>query len=100
MKGLFGRTALLASFAVVVSATGSRAELFFRDFGLARSSPGIGAVTPSELTSGGRVMTRLDPTPAEEAHRENRYNFAIGPIRFALAAGIGLEWNDNITFSE
>src|SRR5687768_14149773 len=99
MKGLFGRTAWLISAAVVMSATATRAELFFREVGLARSPLGIGAMTSSEFLSTGPVTTMLDPTPAEQAHRENRYNFAIGPIRFALAAGIGLEWNDNITFA-
>ena len=100
MKGLFGRISLVASVAAVMSAAATRAELFFRDFGLARSSSGISAVAPSEFISAGPGLTRLEPTAAEEAQRENRYNFAIGPIRFALAAGMGVEWNDNITLSE
>ncbi len=31
---------------------------------------------------------------------EEKYNFAIGPIRFSMAAGIGVEFNDNIDLSQ
>ncbi|MGC3988821.1 MAG: outer membrane beta-barrel protein [Chthoniobacteraceae bacterium] len=36
------------------------------------------------------------PTPEEEDH----YNMALGPVRFNVAAGVGLEWNDNINLSD
>jgi len=90
----------LAAIAVLAAVAPSRAQDFFRNSGRPRSSPGLGPVRPTEFMHRDAVLTGLDPTPAEEARRENRYNFAIGPIRFALAAGVGLEWNDNITLSE
>jgi opacity protein-like surface antigen len=39
-------------------------------------------------------------TPITTAEDNERYNFAIGPVRFGLAAGVGLEFNDNIALSD
>jgi len=33
----------------------------------------------------------------EESEETDKYNFALGGFRFGLAAGVGLEFNDNIT---
>jgi len=46
--------------------------------------------TPAELAD------VQPPTPEEEDH----YNMALGPLRFNVAAGVGLEWNDNIELSD
>jgi hypothetical protein len=100
MKFSFGQIVSLATVAVIAAVSETRAQDFFRDFGPSRSSARMGAVRPSEFTYREGVATGLPPTPMEEAQRENQYNFAIGPIRFAVAAGMGLEWNDNITLSE
>ena len=35
------------------------------------------------------------PLPEEE----DRYNMALGPVRFNLAAGIGVEFNDNVSLA-
>lgn len=80
---------------------------FFRDFGTSRSSGGIGPVVPSDYTfedgspSGLRaIRPGQELTSVEQAVEEERYNFAAGPLRFSLAAGVGIEWNDNVFLSE
>jgi hypothetical protein len=91
---LFALTSLL-------TAATSSGQDFFRDFGTSRSSGGIGPVVASEYTytdttpSGLRPL--VSPDPAEET---DKYNFAIGPMRFTLAAGVGMEYNDNIFLSD
>ena len=83
------------------------AQEFFRDFGTSRSSGGIGPVFPSEYTyddssPSGLVPLRpgQDLNEAQAAEEADRYNFAIGPVQFGLAVGIGLEYNDNITLAD
>jgi opacity protein-like surface antigen len=79
----------------------SHAQDFFRDFGTSRSSGGIGPVTPSEYTYMDATPSGLLPvTPFELAEDRDRYNFATGPFRFAISAGAGFEFNDNINLSE
>ncbi len=80
---------------------------FFRDFGTSRSSDGIGPVYPSEYSyedasPSGLVPLRpgQDLNEAQAAEEADRYNFAIGPVQFGLAVGIGLEYNDNITLAD
>lgn len=77
------------------------AQEFFRDLGTSRSSGGIGPVVPSEYSYEEASPSGLEPLDPQEPTEENEhYNFAIGPLRFALAAGLGIEWNDNITLSD
>ncbi len=80
---------------------------FFREFGTSRSSGGIGPVVPSDYTYEDGSPSGLRPlrpgqemTTVEQAVEEERYNFAAGPLRFSLAAGVGIEWNDNIFLSD
>ena len=88
----------LASFAVCATST---AQDFFRDFGTSRSSGGIGPVIPSEYTYTDSTPSGLQPVARpEESEEKDKYNFAIGPMRFSLAAGLGLEFNDNIYLSD
>jgi hypothetical protein len=100
MKNSFGRILSLAG--VVAAMTGiGRGQDFFRDFGTSRSSGGLGFVTPSEYTYADATPSQLTPVkPLEEGAEADKYNFAIGPVRFAVAAGLGVEFNDNITLSE
>jgi opacity protein-like surface antigen len=44
-----------------------------------------------------RQISQVQPLQPDE---EEKYNLMIGPIRFSAAAGVGLEWNDNITLSD
>ena len=41
----------------------------------------------------------LDPAMPPTAEEEERYNWAFGPLRFNVAAGIGLEYNDNVNLA-
>ncbi|MEA3211513.1 MAG: hypothetical protein QOE70_4570 [Chthoniobacter sp.] len=84
-----------------------RAQDFFRNFGTSRSSGGIGPVYPSEYSYEEGSPSGLRPlrpgqelTNVEQLEEEEKYNFAIGPLRFSFAAGVGLEWNDNINLSD
>ena len=43
-------------------------------------------------------LAPLNPEVLDE--EEDDYNFAIGPVRFSVAAGFGVEFNDNITLSD
>ena len=87
----------------LLAATSSeiQAQDFFRDLGTSRSSGGIGPVSPSEYTYQDTRPSALRPvTPIDEMEQPDDYNFALGPIRFSLAAGIGVEFNDNITLAD
>ena len=93
----------LSIFALAASAVcgTANAQDFFRDFGTSRSSGGIGPVTYSEYTYDDGVPSGLRPVARpQESEERDKYNFALGPIRFSLAAGAGLEFNDNINLSE
>jgi hypothetical protein len=86
--------------------TGSAQE-FFRDYGTSRSSGGIGLVTPSDYSYQDASPSGLAPirpgqdlTAVEQAEESDKYNFALGPVRFAIAIGFGVEWNDNITLAD
>jgi hypothetical protein len=86
---------------------GAQAQEFFRDYGTSRSSGGIGLVTPSDYTYQDTSPSGLaslrpgqDLTAVEQAEESDKYNFAVGPIRFAIAVGFGVEFNDNITLAE
>lgn len=83
MKNTF-RLLLIAFVAIIATPRLARAqglvtEEYFRQLGM-----------PDQLA------TVTPPTP----ETEERYNFAVGPFRFNIAAGVGLEYNDNITLAE
>jgi hypothetical protein len=89
--------ALIAAAPMTVSA-----QDYFREYGTSRSSGGFGPVTPGEYTYRDISPSGLQPLDPEQAGAKERdmSNFAIGPVRFSLAAGVGVEFNDNITLSE
>ncbi len=77
------------------------AQEFFRDLGTSRTSGGIGPIEPSDYSYRDASPSGLAPLdPQEVVEEEDDYNFAIGPVRFSLAAGFGVEVNDNITLSD
>jgi hypothetical protein len=78
----------------------ARSQDFFRDFGTSRSSGGIGPFTPSEYGYRQQTVSGLRPVTPYEENADDRYNFAVGPLRFCVAAGVGFEFNDNITLSD
>ncbi len=98
---------LLIPATFMLAAPGAFAQEFFRDFGTSRSSGGMGPVFPSEYSyedasPSGLVPLRpgQDLNEAQAAEEADRYNFAIGPVQFGLAVGIGIEFNDNITLAD
>lgn len=107
MKKHTGRLLLLAGALGLTQPMTGSAQDFFRDYGPSRSSSGLGPIIPSEYTYDDGSPAGLDAiapsselSPAEQTEEEEKYNFALGPIRFTLAAGVGLEWNDNIRLSD
>ena len=91
----------------LIAVSGAFAQEFFRDLGTSRSSGGLGPIYPSEYSyedtsPSGLVPLRpgQDLNEAQAAEEADRYNFAIGPVQFGLAVGVGIEFNDNITLAE
>lgn len=107
MKKPLSQTLILIGAITLLCPLAGRGQDFFRDLGTSRSSGGMGPVVPSDYTyedgspSGLRALRPgQEMTTVEQVQEEERYNFAAGPLRFSLAAGVGLEWNDNIFLSE
>ena len=107
MKNPIARFLLLPAALLVAAPCALHAQEFFRDFGTSRSSGGIGPVYPSEYSyeeasPSGLVPLRpgQDLNEAQAAEEADRYNFALGPVQFGIAVGVGLEFNDNITLAD
>lgn len=107
MRNTSGVIVLLIAAITAANPAQSFGQDFFRDYGTSRSSGGIGPVTPSEYTYDDASPSGLRPLrPAQDlsvpeaASEEDKYNFAIGDIRFGLAIGSGFEYNDNVTLSQ
>ena len=107
MKKSLGCFLIVAGALSAITPCEVRAQEFFREFGTSRSSGGFGPVTPSEYSYQDGSPSGLQPlrpgqelSPTEEAEEFDKYNFALGPVRFSLAAGLGVEWNDNINLSQ
>lgn len=102
------RRLLLASAAVAaIHPCAVSAQEFFRDLGTSRTSGGFGPITPSDYSYAETAPSGLTPlrpgqelTPQEMADESDKYNFAVGPLRLSMAAGVGFEFNDNIRLSE
>ena len=77
------------------------AQEYFRDFGSSRSSGGIGRLGPGSEVFLGNNPNGIEPVSEEELAKDDKnYNIRIGSLDLSLAAGVGLEFNDNITLSE
>ncbi|MCE9608995.1 MAG: hypothetical protein K8R23_02085 [Chthoniobacter sp.] len=92
---------------ILTSGVSANAQEFFRDMGTSRSSGGLGPIYPSEYTYEDSSPSGLSPlrpgqdlNEAQAAEEADRYNFAIGPVQFGLAMGVGIEYNDNITLAD
>lgn len=101
MKTPLGPILTVTGALVALGPMTSPAQDFFREYGTSRSSGGFGPVTPGDYTYSDISPSGLQPLDeAKEAERERANNFAIGDMRFSLAAGVGVEFNDNITLSD
>jgi len=84
-----------------MSGEGLFAQDFFRELGTSRTSGGLGPVMPSEYNlHQGEPSGMHRVTPLSPDEENSKYNVAIGPVRMSIAAGVGLEWNDNVFYSE
>ncbi len=73
---------------------------FFREFGTSRSSSGIGRLSPSADVFTGNTPDGMSPVNSLNPQEvDQAYNFRLGLVDFVIAAGIGVEFNDNITLS-
>ncbi len=101
MKILAGRIyPVLTAGALLCIASPAYSLEFFREFGTSRSSSGIGRLTPSAGVFAGNSPDGLSPVDAVDQQAvEEKYNFRLGLVDFVIAAGIGVEFNDNITLS-
>jgi hypothetical protein len=103
MKPLRGRILPLTS-AVTLIASVASAQEFFREFGTSRTSGGIGRLTPGAEVFSGNDPDGLSPIdsidPLDDDMVEEDYNFRIGNVDFVVAAGFGVEFNDNITLAD
>jgi long-subunit fatty acid transport protein len=108
MKILTGRILPLLFTTTLLATAG--AQEFFREFGTSRTSAGSGRSLPSSggigrLSPAVDVFTGNDPsglpgiTPVDQLAEEENYNMRIGNLDFVLAAGLGVEFNDNINLS-
>lgn len=61
-------------------------------------APGA-AQTQGETSPQFEATSYLEPVVPPTVEEEERYNWALGPLRFNVAAGIGLEYNDNINLA-
>jgi hypothetical protein len=101
MNILKGRISpVIAASALLSLAVPAFSQEFFREFGTSRSSGGIGRITPSAEVFSGNSPDGLSPVDAvDQSAVDEKYNFRLGLVDFVIAAGIGVEFNDNITLS-
>jgi hypothetical protein len=93
--------ALIITCAIIWSGTFAHAQEFFREFGSSRTSGGIGRLSPAAEVFAGNNPEGLSPiSPVDEnSDEDDVYNFRLGNVDFVVAAGLGLEFNDNITLA-
>src|SRR4051812_40036880 len=97
-----GKIAILAgAIATLIPLTGSAQE-FFREYGTSRSSGGIGPFpSSSDHAYEDAVPSDLQPGQSDPyGDPQTAPNFKIGPVRFSIAAGVGVEFNDNVNLSQ
>ena len=101
MKQARRRALIFTSFAALIGCN-AHAQEYFREFGTSRSSGGFGRLSPAAEVFTGNNPDGLSPiSPVEEnSESDDIYNFRLGNVDFVVAAGLGLEFNDNINLSE
>ena len=91
---------ILAVGTLVALVSPSFGQEFFREFGTSRSSGGIGRISPSAEVFAGNSPGGLSPVDAvDQGAIDEKYNFRLGLVDFIVAAGVGVEFNDNITLA-
>ena len=101
MNILSGRILPILGTVTVMASGNLMAQEYFRDFGTSRSSGGIGRLGPGTEVFLGNSPNGIQPlTEAEFTEADRDYNIRIGALDLSIAAGAGLEFNDNIALSE
>jgi hypothetical protein len=104
MKPLRGRILPITSAVTLISAATAFSQEFFREFGTSRTSSGIGRLTPGAEVFEGNDPGGLSPLdrmdPLSDSLQDEDYNFRLGNVDFIVAAGLGVEFNDNINLAE
>ena len=101
MNILSGRIVPLITSLSLFAAAGAVGQEYFRDFGSSRSSSGIGRLGPGAEIFLGNNQNGIEPVTEDEIAKEDKnYNIKIGILELSLAAGVGIEFNDNIALSE
>lgn len=90
-------------FAVIAPGLSFGQEYFSRIAGpdeLAGTTPATTAAStqPGEQNPAERVDMSVPGLPPQ-ASGEDKYNMALGPVHFGVAAGVGIEYNDNINLA-
>src|SRR5688572_11472842 len=94
--------AIITTCLIALGGSAAYSQEFFREFGSSRTSGGIGRLSPAAEVFSGNTPDGLSPiTPVDNtADVDDAYNFRLGNVDFVVAAGLGLEFNDNINLSE
>ena len=101
MKILSRRLIPIVGSVSLLTAGAATAQEFFRDFGSSRSSAGFGRIGPGPEIFIGNNPNGIEPlSDAGLAQDEKNYNIRIGAFDLTVAAGAGIEFNDNIALSE
>ena len=101
MKILSGSIVPILGSLTLLTAGSANGQEYFRDFGTSRSSGGIGRLGPGSEVFLGNTQNGIEPvTDTELAKDERNYNIRIGNLDLLLAAGVAIEFNDNIALSE
>ncbi len=101
MKILSGRFFPIVGSVSLFTAGTLTAQEFFRDFGNPNVGSGFGRVGPGAEVFTGNDLNGIEPvTDAVLAQDDKKYNIRIGSLDLTIAAGVGIEFNDNISLSE
>lgn len=102
MKNRLARILSIAGVAAGILPMSVSAQEYFREYGTSLSSGGIGpGVMASDYSYRDISLSGMnEPDLEEQARQDDQHNFAIGPVRFGMAIGFGVEFNDNITYSD
>ncbi len=87
---------ILATLFAVAPLSRISAQEYFREVSPPSGNPPVFASEFDQFGPTAGLETLVPPT----ADEEEKYNFAIGGVRFSVAAGIGVEFNDNVTLAD
>lgn len=102
MKISLHRGYVLAAFIIAASSSPLFGQEYFSRIATPSELTEITPATAAETTEQTNPAERVDisqPGLPPEATGADKYNMAIGPVHFGVAAGVGIEYNDNINLA-